>query len=47
MLKIVDFMNGEDWSDVFDQTIEYIDKLDELRGTDNSFFKDIVNVRTS
>ena len=47
MLKIVDFMNGEDWSDAFDQTIEYIDKLDELRGTDNSFFKDIINVRNS
>jgi MoaA/NifB/PqqE/SkfB family radical SAM enzyme len=46
MLKVVDFMNGEDWSDVFDQTIEYIDKLDELRGTDNSFFKDVINVRT-
>jgi hypothetical protein len=47
MLKVVDFMNGEDWSDVFDQSIEYIDKLDELRGTDNSFFKDIINVRNS
>lgn len=47
MLKIIDFMNSEDWSNIFDQTIEYIDKLDQLRGTDNSFFKDIINVRTS
>jgi MoaA/NifB/PqqE/SkfB family radical SAM enzyme len=44
MLKIIDFMNSEDWSNLFDQTIEYVDKLDQLRGTDNSFFKNIINV---
>jgi hypothetical protein len=46
ILKVVDFMNSEDWSDQFDQTIEYIDKLDQLRGTDNKFFKELINVCT-
>jgi organic radical activating enzyme len=43
ILKVVDFMNSEDWSDRFDQTIEYIDKLDQLRGTDNTFFKQLID----
>lgn len=43
ILKVVDFMNSEDWSDRFNQTIEYIDKLDQLRGTDNTFFKQLID----
>jgi hypothetical protein len=40
--KIADFMNSEDTSHLLDQTIEYIDKLDQLRHTDSEFFKQLI-----
>jgi hypothetical protein len=41
--QLVEFMNAEDHSFVFEQTLEYIHKLDELRSTDNSFFMELIN----
>lgn len=29
----VEFMNSEDWSDKFDQTLDYLDTMDQRRGT--------------
>jgi sulfatase maturation enzyme AslB (radical SAM superfamily) len=40
--KMADFMNSEDTSHLLDQTIEYIDKLDQLRHTDSEFFKQLI-----
>lgn len=36
--QLVEFMNAEDLSFMFDQTLEYIEKLDTLRSTNSSFF---------
>jgi organic radical activating enzyme len=36
--QLVEFMNSEDLSFMFDQTLEYVEKLDLLRSTDSSFF---------
>jgi hypothetical protein len=43
MLKIISFMNAEDWSNQFNQTLEYLEKMDQLRNTDSSFFRNITN----
>jgi sulfatase maturation enzyme AslB (radical SAM superfamily) len=41
--KLIDFMNSEDWSNLLPQTIEYLDKLDQLRNTDRKkVFNDIL-----
>lgn len=40
--KMADFMNSEDTSHLLDQTIEYIDKLDQLRHSDSEFFKQLI-----
>jgi sulfatase maturation enzyme AslB (radical SAM superfamily) len=37
---LVEFMNSEDLSFMFDQTMEYLDKLDTLRNTNSDFFRD-------
>ena len=42
MSKLIDFMNSEDMSYMHDQTMEYIDKIDQLRNTDSGFFKDLL-----
>ncbi len=42
MIKVVDFMNSEDWSHLLPQTTEYLEKLDVLRNCDSSFFKDLL-----
>jgi MoaA/NifB/PqqE/SkfB family radical SAM enzyme len=36
--QLVEFMNAEDLSFMFNQTLEYVEKLDLLRSTDSSFF---------
>lgn len=41
--QLVEFMNSEDWSDKFTQTLEYIDKLDSMRSTDSKFFRDMID----
>lgn len=38
IVKVVDFMNSEDWSHLLPQTREYLNKIDELRNCDSSFF---------
>ena len=40
--KMIDFMNSEDASHLLPQTLEYLDKLDQLRSMDSKFFKDLL-----
>jgi MoaA/NifB/PqqE/SkfB family radical SAM enzyme len=40
--KMINFMNSEDASHLLPQTIEYLDKLDQLRTMDSKFFKDLL-----
>jgi MoaA/NifB/PqqE/SkfB family radical SAM enzyme len=40
--KMIDFMNSEDASHLLPQTLEYLDKLDQLRAMDSKFFKDLL-----
>lgn len=42
MVKVVDFMNSEDWSHLLPQTLEYLEKLDSMRSCDRSFFIDLL-----
>jgi organic radical activating enzyme len=42
MIKMVDFMNSEDWSHLLPQTLEYLEKLDKLRSCDSSFFTELL-----
>lgn len=42
MVKVVDFMNSEDWSHLLPQTIEYLEKLDGLRSCDSRFFTELL-----
>lgn len=42
MIKVVDFMNSEDWSHLLPQTKEYLEKLDTLRNCDSNFFKELL-----
>ena len=42
MSKLIDFMNSEDMSHMHDQTMEYIDKIDQLRNTNSKFFRDLL-----
>jgi hypothetical protein len=41
--QLVEFMNAEDHSFAFEQTLDYIGKLDELRSTDSNFFMELIN----
>lgn len=42
MIKVIDFMNSEDWSHLLPQTTEYLKKLDNLRSCDHSFFTELL-----
>jgi MoaA/NifB/PqqE/SkfB family radical SAM enzyme len=42
MSKLVDFMNSEDMSYMHDQTMEYINKIDQLRSINSKFFTDLL-----
>jgi MoaA/NifB/PqqE/SkfB family radical SAM enzyme len=41
--QLTELMNSEDLSFMFDQTLEYINKLDQLRSTDSTFFRTVLN----
>ena len=41
--QLIEFMNAEDHSFVFEQTLDYIGKLDELRSTNSDFFMELIN----
>ncbi len=40
--KMIDLMNSEDHSHLLDQTLEYIEKLDQLRSTNSKFFRKLL-----
>ncbi len=40
--SLVEFMNAEDHSHMFEQTLEYLDKIDQLRSTSAKFFYDVL-----
>ena len=42
MIKVVDFMNSEEWSHLLPQTREYLAKIDELRSLDSKFFTELL-----
>lgn len=42
MIKVIDFMNSEDWSHLLPQTLEYLERLDALRSCDRSFFTELL-----
>ena len=42
MSKLIDFMNSEDMSHMHEETMEYLNKIDQLRNTDSGFFKDLL-----
>lgn len=42
MTKLVDLMNSEDYSELLPQTLEYLDKLDQMRHISSKFFKELL-----